>query len=235
MPFTTPPPAPNRNNPSTFSAYMDAFLAWLVVFWQELNSALQLFSTKGYATFQGGSTANALVLSAGYPPGSIEIGTKIRFRATQPNTGSATINLDGTGARQCRTITGASLPAGYIRTDVETEAVFDGTRWILDRRPEIGSNANGQYYKTAEGRLECRAVQESIGLVNNPWTYPHQFAGNADVVLGNAVTAVGDAITITTAGTGSASSISLQFRTQSGGANAVAGSRATVLAIGRWY
>ena len=73
MPFTTPPPAPNRNNPSTFSAYMDAFLAWLVVFWQELNSALQLFSTKGYATFQGGSTANALVLAAGYPPGSIEI------------------------------------------------------------------------------------------------------------------------------------------------------------------
>lgn len=195
MPFTTPPPAPNRNNPSTFSAYMDAFLAWLVVFWQELNNSLQLFSTKGYATLQGSSTANALVLTAGHPPGSIATGTKIRFRAAQANTGAATINLDGTGARQCRTITGAVLPPGYIRTDAETEAVFDGTRWVLDRLVERGSNSNGQFRKFADGRMECflsgQIRSEPVNVATGEifmselvyWTFPQNFATTPFVVL----------------------------------------------------
>ena len=51
--FTPPPPAPSRNRPATFSEEADAFLAWMQVFGQELNNALSLFETTGYATRSG--------------------------------------------------------------------------------------------------------------------------------------------------------------------------------------
>ena len=47
-----------------------------------------------------------------------------------------TLSLDGGPTKSCKTVTGATLPAGYIRTDCETEATFDGTNWVLDRQME---------------------------------------------------------------------------------------------------
>lgn len=190
--FTPPPPAPSRSSPAEFSARADAFLAWMETFGLEINSALSLFETTGYASRES-DTVNVIRLIAGYPAGSIQRGTRIRFRAAGPNTGSTTINLDYLGSRQCRTVRGTVLPAGYIRGDVDTTATFDGTYWVLDREPEYGTTGNGSFRRWADGRQECLLQgQLSIGPIDVSegevfrsetidWNYPRSFVDNAVV------------------------------------------------------
>ncbi|MPL92292.1 hypothetical protein SDC9_38390 [bioreactor metagenome] len=100
-----------------------------------------------------GGSANAITVTAGLS--GISPGTEVRFRATAANTGPATLNVDGTGAIPCRTITGAVLPAGYVRTTVDTVARYDGTYWVLGREIERGSNSNGEYERRADGAQTC--------------------------------------------------------------------------------
>lgn len=100
--------------------------------------------------------ADAINLTYGLS--SVVAGVKVRFRASAANTGATTINLDGIGAVTCKTITGVDLPAGYIRTDVTTEAEYDGTNWIVDRQIERGSNADGAWTRLADGTLECHST-----------------------------------------------------------------------------
>lgn len=118
-------------------------------------------STLGVSAASAGSTygayggsANAITVTAGLA--SLAVGTQIRFRATAANTGAATLNLDGLGARACRTVTGVALPAGYIRTDEDTVAIYDGTYWVLywlsDQR---GGNSNGAYVRSCNGSQRC--------------------------------------------------------------------------------
>lgn len=99
-----------------------------------------------------GGTANAIALTDAAP---IAVGLMVRFRATAMNTDTATIAYNGGSPIACRTVTGAALPAGYIRNDVDTEAIYDGTYWVLDRLEERGSNANGDYVRFAEGTQIC--------------------------------------------------------------------------------
>ena len=129
-------------------------------------------------------SANARTLT--YGGLSLVTGLKVRFRAAAANTGATTINLDGTGAVACRTVTGVALPSGYIRSDADTEAVYDGTYWVVSRATERGSNANGSWVRYADGKQECwhtgftdtstdpvgnvfRSTNESI------WTFPVAF------------------------------------------------------------
>lgn len=142
-----------------------------------------------------GGTANALEITttaaAAYttPP----TGLKLRFVATATNTGGTTLSLDGGPTKSCKTVTGATLPAGYIRTDCETEATFDGTNWILDRQMERGSNANGDWERYANGIQECRAIVSASVACSTAihggfrsggqnWDYPVSFS-ETDVAL----------------------------------------------------
>lgn len=131
-----------------------------------------------------GGTANAIALTS---PVAIATGARVRFRATAQNTGATTIALNGGAAVACRTITGVALPSGYIRTDVDTEAVYDGTYWVLGREIERGSNANGEYTKFADGTMICyspwltstgvtTAVGSTFYSTTITWTYPAAFA-----------------------------------------------------------
>ena len=104
-----------------------------------------------WATY--GGTANAVTLT--YGVGALVAGLQVRFRATAANTAAATINLDGLGAVACRTVTGVALPAGYIRTDVDTTATYDGTYWVLGREAECGSGPNGTYLRLDNGVQIC--------------------------------------------------------------------------------
>jgi hypothetical protein len=135
--------------------------------------------TSRRATVAG--TANALAISTDTGlHASPATGLQIRFRASAANTGAATIALDGGTAIACRTITGAVLPAGYIRTDADTVARYDGTHWILDRAAERGSNANGSWVRYADGKQECRLTAFDIAFsqathCQSNWTYPAEF------------------------------------------------------------
>lgn len=124
-----------------------------------------------------GGTANAIALTTGAGmSGTIPTGLQLRFRATATNTGSATIAVDGGSAIACRTITGVALPAGYIRTDVDTVARFDGTYWMVDRQVERGGNANGEFTRFADGTLICWVSGLSaIDTDDTVWTFPAAF------------------------------------------------------------
>ena len=125
-----------------------------------------------------GGSANAVTLTTGAGiTGTPPTGLRLRFRATAANTGAATIALDGGSALACRTVTGVALPAGYLRTDADTVATFDGTYWVLDRQTERGSNANGSYTRHADGSQICsRGVDHDLNSsAVQEWQYAAAF------------------------------------------------------------
>lgn len=140
-------------------------------------------------------TPNAVLLT--YGQSALVVGQQVRFRAINANTGATTINLDGLGAIACRTVTGVALPAGYIRTGVETVATYDGTFWVVDRMVERGSNANGEWVRYADGRQECKhsgfgaTSEDPVGSIfrsvgEATWTFPVAFI-DGDVWVGASV------------------------------------------------
>lgn len=141
-----------------------------------------------------GGTANAITLAPAFARTAYAAGDEFRFRATATNTGATTINVGGLGAKAAVTATGVALPAGYIRTDVDTVCVYDGTKFVVQREIEIGSNANGRFVKEASGRLTCSNVFGSNSTTPTtygqmfisgtvPMTFPHVFAGAASDVI----------------------------------------------------
>lgn len=88
---------------------------------------------------------------------------EISFLTSNANTGASTIDVSlllgqslGTTIKTLVTITGAALPAGYIRTDTNTRARYDlpGDRFLVDRQIEDGSNANGRFTRCANGDVK---------------------------------------------------------------------------------
>ncbi|WP_054074740.1 hypothetical protein [Comamonas testosteroni] len=145
-----------------------------------------------------GGTANAITLTPAFARAAYASGDQFRFRATATNTGAATINVGGLGVKSAVTVTGAALPAGYIRTDVDTVCVYDGTRFVVQREAEVGSNANGEYKKFGDGTMICTHKIAGISPVNPSsvtnifrsnsitWAFPAMFASPPSVGHGEA-------------------------------------------------
>jgi len=112
-----------------------------------------------------GGTADAITLTTGASLPSLPTGLQLRWRAGSANTGATTINVDGLGAQACVTVTGAALPAGYIRTDIDTEAEWDGANWKVRRETESGSNSDGVWTRFADGRQECERIVDLDAVV----------------------------------------------------------------------
>lgn len=138
-------------------------------------------ATLEWATY--GGTANAITLTPITTRYSYQRGDVLRFRATTTNTGATTVDVNGLGTKTCLTVTGAALPAGYIRTDADTTMTYDGTNVIVSRETERGSNANGSFIRYAHGELRCQttsAAQDAtttagslfVTTATNSWTLP---------------------------------------------------------------
>lgn len=139
-----------------------------------------------YASRSG--TANAIALATGLGLGSLPAGLQLRFRAAAANTGAVTINVDGLGAVAAHPVGGAgALPAGYIRTDVDTVATYDGSAFIVDRAVERGSNANGTFVRFADGTQICeRSVAHDLNdSAPQGWAVPAAFVASGFVGTGN--------------------------------------------------
>lgn len=181
-----------------------------------------------------GGTVNVITLSTGASLSSVPTGFAVRFRATGQNTGSCSINLDGNGAIACRTIKGDVLPAFYIRADVDTVAVYDGTVWVVHREPQSGSNANGDWTRSADGVQECwhnlDVTITSSSLGSATWTFPAAFSAAPNSPHCNATAAAylsrGVSTTTTQATIGGA---------RRDGSTVTAVLSTDVRAIGRWY
>ena len=110
-----------------------------------LNDINTYVQAGDYFTYGGTADVITLTSSNATAVTALTTGMRVRFLATLANTGATTINVDGTGAVSCVTVTGVALPADYIRTDIETEAYYDGTNFVVSRKVESGSNADGEW------------------------------------------------------------------------------------------
>jgi hypothetical protein len=128
-----------------------------------------------FATY--GGTANAITLTNAIAQVALVRGQSKVFRATAANTGAVTINMDGLGAVSAVTVTGVALPAGYIRTDVDTVATFNGTNWVVDRQVQYGSNANGNFVLRNDGSALIMGAPGTV--VNIAANTPYVFSGYA--------------------------------------------------------
>lgn len=191
-----------------------------------------------------GGSANAITL--GYGLDSLTAGLCVSFLAGATNTGPATLDLDGLGAVACVSVTGAALPAGYIRTDAFTQARYDGTHWVLDRAPERGSNANGSWVRSADGTQRCTfgatLSHASAARLAADWTFPAAFAAAPAVALiadlgASSLSPGEDEILGPCLGALSASAAGLRCLRMSGGADFAAGDTLAVQASaqGYWY
>ncbi len=193
--------------------------------------------TGDYFTYDGSANAITLTSANTTPATSLITGQRVRFRATAANTGATTINVDGLGATDCVTVTGVALPADYIRTDVDTEAVYDGTNWVVSRKVESGSDANGEFTRWEDGTQECWLDDTGVITTAAPftWTYPQAFSV-IPYVNGSVVTRSSNTnyyqITFGTGGTDSRTTIDCDvYHTSPSGQDA----NATLLAKGKWY
>ncbi|WP_210526392.1 hypothetical protein [Rubellimicrobium arenae] len=206
MPITALPTPPNTGDPANFAPQASALLGALPTFVSEANAMAAAFGP-GAPVCTVGGTANAVTLTSGMNISALVAGQRVLFRPAAANTGGATLNLDGRGARTARTITGAALPAGYLRSGVFTEAIYDGTDWIVNRLPERGSNANGDFVRHADGILRCRFNMNTSDTGEVTWSFPALFSTTAGLIIqGTIITALGPATVVlanlTTSGVG---------------------------------
>lgn len=145
-----------------------------------------------------GGTANAIELTAinTDPVTSLSEGQKVRFRATDTNPGATTINIDGLGAQTCVTVTGVALPAGYIRTDVDTEAVYDGTNFVVSRKVENIAGTD-DLVKSEDGTMSQRTkrltlVQANTSRCTATWTFPESFSSTNDLTITHSILPASD-------------------------------------------
>lgn len=242
MAITPPPTPPNTGNPAQLEERADAFFGWFPTFVADYNADLPLLRGKTYAT--RGGTANAITLNTGGV--ALATGMQVRWRAAAANTGPVTINVDGQGAIEARTITNVALPAGYIRTDADTVATYDGTRWIVSRAIERGANANGEFMRFEDGTLQCwRVTGAEVGPVNTAapsggfisapvaFTYPAVFS-QRPVVSPSAFRSVDDPNIVL----GGAAAVSLTGFTGylwAAASLSLIAFRLDYSAVGRWY
>ena len=128
------------------------------------------------ATIGGGSTASAIKLVTARGGAVPAVGVSLWFIPSAAGVAGATIALDGGSAIACRTVTGVTLPAGYLRSGIPTNAVYDGTNWIVNRQSERGTG----WQRSADGTLICDAENNltpaSTSIVQSTWNFPVAFA-----------------------------------------------------------
>jgi hypothetical protein len=129
-----------------------------------------------FMAYSGSANAFTLTSVNTLPSTSIQDGDKLRFKATATNTGSATVTIDGGTVLTCKTPTGVNLPAGFIRTDVFTEGEVDGANFVVSRKVESGSNANGEWTRWEDGTQICKVSDQLQGGTSSfVISYPIEF------------------------------------------------------------
>jgi hypothetical protein len=180
-----------------------------------------------FATY--GGTADVITLTTSRTLSALTAGQEFRFRATAANTGATTINVDGIGAVTAKTITGAALPANYIRTDVDTLCTYDGTDIIVERKMQKTTESGWTVVRYDCGEFEAR-IDYSPTTSPETINYPVTLAANPQL-FGN------------TSQSSSAADITIKFNTigTSSATIAVTGNGVygtndcSVLIKGDWY
>lgn len=183
-----------------------------------------------FATY--GGTANALTLALAQPLKAYVTGLQLRFRATAANTGAATVNVDSLGAKTLKTVTGAALPAGYIRTGVDTVITYDGTGFIADRQIETGGTAANWYRRFADGTQMCGTNEIASASADKTWTFGAAFLDTNYTIAGSQRSGSSGGAVMVSFGNAAAGSVTFGCWSDTGSRSA---QTCSMTAVGRWY
>ncbi len=90
-----------------------------------------------------GGTADAITLTPSPAITLYSAGMRFAFLATGNNTGAATVNISGLGAKSIKTLLGATLAAGDITSGNVYSMTYDGTNFRIHEGPKVLPVANG--------------------------------------------------------------------------------------------
>lgn len=228
--ITPAPPIPNRADPSTFADRADAYVSWWSTVATEINALAAALASYGAVGSTVGGTANAITLTTLLGLSSILTGQVIWLVPSANNTTATTINVDGTGVKDIRTPTLSVLPSGYLEAGVPIQLVYDGTRYIAQRRVQTISSANGQASLFPDGTLICRHSLTTSSSSNVTWTFPKAFVNTTYSVN---VQHTGLILTYISGASGqTTTTVNVNLRDASG--TRVAAS-VDLICVGRWY
>jgi hypothetical protein len=114
--------------------------AWVRLSSEVINSATAAGAANAY------TLTNAPVMTAAT---AYRTGTTFTFKANHTNTGNATLNVDGLGAKELRKLGGASqVAAGEIISGQMLTVVYDGTYFQVISASGLSSNSGQQLITT---------------------------------------------------------------------------------------
>jgi len=178
--FTTPPDAPTRQQPSTFSTRADAFLSWMVTFTGELTTAVSWFSTTAStvstdattASDAASATAANVVAASGFADSASDFADNAASAAGATVWVSAAAYTAGDGVSS--PVDFQTYRAKLTHSGVATDPSADATNWQrisisgvyddLTGKPTLGTAAATDatdYATAAQGATADTAYQSS--------------------------------------------------------------------------
>jgi hypothetical protein len=137
-----------------------------------LAAAIQTGSWS-YAADTG--AANALVVAVTPAPSAYTAGMQINVKVANNNTGAATINVNGLGAKSIQR-NGASLGSGALVAGQVYRLVYDGTYFQMGPTAETASLATNGYVKLSSGLIMQWGVTSSFSAEGGQtFTFPIAF------------------------------------------------------------
>jgi hypothetical protein len=153
-------------------------------------------SARTWTPFATGGSSNAYTLTPTPAITSYDAAVTFTVRPDRSNTGAATIDVNGLGARDIQKVgpagTNVALAAGEIQQGREFMIVYDGARFLMTMGRDFPISANtatGWFLRHPDGTQECwwnlagpfAFVADTDTLVFS-WTYPAAFSSTSIVL-----------------------------------------------------
>jgi hypothetical protein len=130
----------SNGRPVEYLRWSTADGAWIRPFSEVINSATAAGAANAY------TLTNAPVMTAAT---AYRTGATFTFKANHTNSGNATLNVDGLGAKELRKLGGASqVAAGEIISGQMVTVVYDGTYFQVISASGLSSNSGQQLITT---------------------------------------------------------------------------------------
>lgn len=125
-----------------------------------------------YAADSG--TANAYVVTLSPALSAYSAGVLVQFKATNANTTTSTVNVNGLGVKTIKKLGGATdLASGDIAAGMIVELQYDGTNFLM-----LNPVANAPLLPTGDGSGLTNLPQGKLNLVTTDVTYSSSTAEN---------------------------------------------------------
>lgn len=114
----------------------------------------------------GGGTANAVTASSTSAIASYVAGLELTVKLTTTNTGAATINVDGVGAKTIKRADGSALQAGDLTSGQLVKLVYDGTDFRLIGASETAVAASATAAAASAAAAAASATAAATSATN---------------------------------------------------------------------